>query len=213
MNPYYCFRSISLSELNKDVSEVITFTTGGNVTGRMAYFRGPYKVVFDFMRNGEEVKQVVYLTATKCNLGGWRQWFVCPSCGRRCGKLYIAKSFGCQKCYKILYASQSDWRNDGYLVKAQNIRRKLGGSVNMMEPFPDRPKGMHHKTYRKLHAQHYKAEQAHYRIMLAWCQARKAKYRKQQLDLINQLTPETASNNVGGNYFATDDLTPEKIIK
>jgi hypothetical protein len=37
----------------------------------------------------------------------------------------------------------------------------LGGSANMMEPFPEKPKGMHHDTYMRLWWEHNEAEWEH----------------------------------------------------
>ena len=45
--------------------------------------------------------------------------------------------------------------------RAQKIRMRLGGSVNMMEPFPERPKGMHLDTYIRLFWEHHEAEMEH----------------------------------------------------
>jgi hypothetical protein len=42
--------------------------------------------------------------------------------------------------------------------RAQKIRTRLGDSANMMEPFPEKPKGMHHDTYMKLLWEHHEAE-------------------------------------------------------
>ena len=44
------------------------------------------------------------------------------------------------------------------LQRAQDIRQRLGGSANMMEPFPEKPKGMHWKTYERLFWKHHEAE-------------------------------------------------------
>jgi hypothetical protein len=44
------------------------------------------------------------------------------------------------------------------LRRAQKIRQRLGGSANMMEPVPERPKGMHHDTYSRLFWEHHEAE-------------------------------------------------------
>ena len=40
--------------------------------------------------------------------------------------------------------------NQRGLYRAQKIRRRLGGSVSMFEDFPDKPKGMHWRTYDRL---------------------------------------------------------------
>ena len=36
-------------------------------------------------------------------------------------------------------------------MKAQNIREKLGGSRNLLAPFPFKPVGMHSKRFEKLY--------------------------------------------------------------
>jgi hypothetical protein len=47
------------------------------------------------------------------------------------------------------------------LRRAQKIRQRLGGSANMMEPFPDKPKGIHHDIYTRLFLEHHEAEMEH----------------------------------------------------
>ena len=44
------------------------------------------------------------------------------------------------------------------LRRAQKIRERLGGSASMMEPFPEKPKGMHLKTYMRMCWEHHEAE-------------------------------------------------------
>jgi hypothetical protein len=53
----------------------------------------------------------------------------------------------CRHCYGLAYESQQEPRHQRGLGKAQKIRMQLGGSQNMFEPFPDKPKGMHWRTY------------------------------------------------------------------
>jgi hypothetical protein len=52
--------------------------------------------------------------------------------------------------------------------KAQEIRERLGGCANMMESFPEKPKGMHWRTYERLWRKHHKAEMAHLIGMREW---------------------------------------------
>ncbi len=43
---------------------------------------------------------------------------------------------------------------------ARAIGRRLGGSINLLEPFPERPKGMHRETYARWRRKGLNAEQA-----------------------------------------------------
>lgn len=111
--------------------------------------------------DAEKVRYTVPLTWTSCNYGGRRPWFVCPGrgCGRRVGKLYLGgKYFLCRHCYDLVYESQREDRAYRLMRKAQKIRRKLGGSASLAEPFPDKPKWMHWETYDELRWEAHKAE-------------------------------------------------------
>jgi len=103
----------------------------------------------------------VGLEWTPCNFGGERPWFVCPGvrCGRRVAILYgPGKYFLCRHCYDLRYESQREDKKDRALRRAQKITQRLGGSANMTEPFPEKPKGMHHDTYMRLCWKHHEAE-------------------------------------------------------
>jgi len=50
------------------------------------------------------------------------------------------------------------------MIRARTIRRKLGGSDNLFEPFPLKPKGMHWASYERLEI---KADRAFERAMIA----------------------------------------------
>ena len=109
----------------------------------------------------EEVREPVPLSWTACNFGGERPWFICPGagCGRRVAVLYgPGRYFLCRHCYDLVYGSQREDKTQRALRRAQKIRKRLEGSANMMEPFPDKPKGMHWKTYERLWWEHHEAD-------------------------------------------------------
>ena len=58
----------------------------------------------------------------------------------------------------LRYESQREAKKYRALRWAQKIRTRLGGSANMMDPFPEKPKGMHHDTYMRLFWKHHEAE-------------------------------------------------------
>jgi hypothetical protein len=113
-------------------------------------------------RNIEQPTQIVWMP---CGFGGARPSFVCPgvvngiACGRRVAKLYGAGTyFLCRRCYRLAYASQREDRYDRASRRANNIRMRLGGEPGTAASFPDRPKGMHHKTYERLQSAVFNAE-------------------------------------------------------
>jgi hypothetical protein len=102
----------------------------------------------------------VFLDETVCHYGGNRHWFLCPAqgCSRRVGVIYGGSIFACRHCHKLAYESQREAAYSRALTRAQAIREKLGGSVNMAEPFPSRPKGMHYRTYWRLCRRYQEAQ-------------------------------------------------------
>jgi len=129
---------------------------------------------YRYRRSGEEwedVREPVPLQWTPCNFGGEKSWFICPGagCGRRVAVLYKPnRYFLCRHCYDLAYQSQRDNKVYRALHRAQDIRRRLGGSANMMEPFPKKPKGMHWSTYDPLWWEHHEAEMEQLVGMREW---------------------------------------------
>jgi len=54
------------------------------------------------------------------------------------------------------------------LHRAQKIRERLGGSTNMIDTFPEKPKGMHCRTYERLWREHHEAEMEQLIGMSVW---------------------------------------------
>jgi hypothetical protein len=93
----------------------------------------------------EDVKETVPLTWTACNFGGERPWSICPGagCGQRVAIIYgPGKYFLCRHCYDLAYQSQGGQQNvPGFTPSPEDQRERLGGSANMMEPFPAEAQG------------------------------------------------------------------------
>lgn len=122
----------------------------------------------------EDVRYAVLLDWTACNFGGERPWFLCPgvengrACYRRVAKLYLKHGlFLCRHCHGLTYEARNVGRKYADLRKCQKIRQRLGGSANMTETFPPRPKGMHFKTYLRLWHEHDGAARKYNRLMVA----------------------------------------------
>ncbi len=131
------------------------WSRGGQPTGNIQVQAQVDRVVLHYRaRHGGEdwrsVEQPVELSYTACHLGGRRVWLRCPRCGRRVAKLFLAGTFGCRRCVRLPYASQSEGVHDRAARRADKIRRRLGGRPGGEEPFPPRPRWMRHRTYERL---------------------------------------------------------------
>jgi hypothetical protein len=96
---------------------------------------------------------------TPCHFGGMRPWLLCPECGRRCAKLYRPwgrSGLGCRRCLGLTYQTQQVHRFDRLRIAQERLRRRLGGTGEPREHFPDKPPRMHWRTY--LRAQERYAE-------------------------------------------------------
>jgi hypothetical protein len=150
--------SWSWSRLGQKTASIGGLVEGGDRAGRVVLlFRNRSGPGVEW----EDVRQSVTLEWTPCSFGGQRPWFACPraGCGRRVAVLYgLGKWFLCRHCYDLSYESQREDKTLRALRRALKIRQRLGGSANMMEHFPEKPKGMHHETYMRLFGKHHEAE-------------------------------------------------------
>jgi hypothetical protein len=100
----------------------------------------------------------VDLVSTAMHFGGRREWFKCPSCGRRARILY-GPDFACRSCQRLNYPSTRQCARDRAITRAVLLRRRLGGDGSLLEPFPRRPRGMKRKTWLRLFVRASRDEQ------------------------------------------------------
>jgi hypothetical protein len=146
----------------------LSWSQGDEPTGSITFRVEQDQIVLNYRRSPhggewEDVEEVVRFERTACNYGGYRMWFLCPNCWKRVAVLYGAsKYFLCRHCYDLTYAIQQESRSGRLMEKARKIQQRLGGNGDMSNFFPDKPKGMHWKTYQKLRDESEQAEN------LAW---------------------------------------------
>ena len=134
----------------------MSWECNGNDTGSVNYRIETDCMILNYRhrpRGGqwESVEQHISFDQTTCNYGGYRLWFKCPLCSRRVAILYgMGKYFYCRHCYGLTYTSQLESRADRHMRKARKIRKRLGASMNLMEPILFKPKNMHQRTSDRL---------------------------------------------------------------
>lgn len=82
---------------------------------------------------------------TSCYYGGSRRWFVCPSCGRRVGVLYMGAGVACRQCWRMTYPCQQDRGERGWALYYR-LLDKMGGIDG------GKPLRMRWTTYERLRA-------------------------------------------------------------
>jgi hypothetical protein len=117
------------------------------------------RLIYTIAETGEPMNYAIRLQTTVPHHGGLRWWFTCAlivngeRCERRVQKLYLpprGRHYGCRHCYQLSYESRNQNTTLRAIAKVQKIRRRLGGSASLLELFPEKPRCMWWRTYRKL---------------------------------------------------------------
>ena len=103
--------------------------------------------------------QKIRVSWTRCHFGGLRPWLHCL-CGRRVAKLFKGMGgYFCRPCVgNPIYASQGKSTKGRRHFEACKLRLRLGGVASIAAPFPERPRGMHKRTYARLRTRIEKLE-------------------------------------------------------
>lgn len=104
----------------------------------------------------------IVTTWTRTNFGGSRQWFLCPSCDRRCAIIYQLGNgplWCCRICGGGHYLSEHKSPKNRAVHKAFKVRKRLGQKEGgIIAQFPPKPKGMHATTYNRIRENAVQAE-------------------------------------------------------
>jgi hypothetical protein len=110
--------------------------------------RGGGHVAIVYGVDGETRSEAVPVTASSCNFGGFRWWWLCPGCGRRCAILYHEyERFECRTCCGLTYTSSQSTEWVRRTRKTERVRKRLG--IVHGERLR-KPKGMHWTTFERL---------------------------------------------------------------
>lgn len=143
----------------------------------------PEKLALIYQLSGADgrprlMKAIIKISYTKCNFGGERPWFNCPACTKRIAKIYFGGNyFFCRHCYNLTYRTCqiSGNRNDQAIDRLLKIIKKFEcDPVSPMETIgwvPDKPTGMHWRTYRRLKMEYFRAQREWHESFLGGCRA------------------------------------------
>ena len=92
--------------------------------------------------------------------GGARPWLLCPSCGRRCGVMYLHGSFACRTCHRLVYPSTREQADSRLASRLQRIMARLEASWRDDPRFVAKPRGMRWATFERLSREAQATEQA-----------------------------------------------------
>ncbi len=96
------------------------------------------------------------LVWSDCRYGSQRPYFRCTGhkCSNMVEHLYShGEGFKCRFCLNLAYPCQNESKGDRAARRANKVRIKLNGNEGILMPVPDKPKGMHWRTYSRLREQ------------------------------------------------------------
>lgn len=144
----------------------LNWSRGGEPNGSISYYYNDdtLRLSYRYRKRGGEwkpIEQEVPIDHTACHYGGERPWFRCPSCSRRVALIYMADSlFLCRHCYKLPYESQQQGWRDRLITQKHKLGERVFEHYEYGEGY-GKKKGMHWKTYERLHKRYQAKESAY----------------------------------------------------
>lgn len=118
----------------------------------------------NYSYRGKSYSYRIQLTKTIPHYGGYRYWWLCPSCGARVAVLFCAGTYVCRPCLNAPYGSQLQQPVDRLFSRLNAIRARLEWQRGIANPQGGRPRYMHHSTYERLINEYEQLEQKLIRI-------------------------------------------------
>jgi hypothetical protein len=108
------------------------------------------KSTFQTTGSSRHVRQTIAFATTKPRFGGTRWWFVCPSTGKRVGRLHLppgATEFLSRRAHGLTYACQTEDFDARAVRRSRKLMARLGADAGPSWPPPLKPKRMRWATY------------------------------------------------------------------
>ena len=99
---------------------------------------------------GKSYSYRIKLSKTIPHYGGYRYWWLCPSCSQRVTVLFCAGVYVCRHCLNAPYGSQLQQPIDRLFSRLNVIRARLEWPRGIANPQGGRPRYMHTSTYDRL---------------------------------------------------------------
>ena len=160
---------ISLAPIIGGIWLLVLMATEGDI----GYTNYSDHLMLDYRHRGtgsewQPVKQRIDYDRTSCNYGGHRLWFFCPRCNKRVAVLYCEDAlFYCRRCYDIPYTTQYQGRMDSLIDKKHALGKRIFEHYEYGEGW-GKKKGMHLKTFNRLHARYEALEQRWFQIVVRY---------------------------------------------
>lgn len=174
------YHAVDLAYLNRNKllqighTGTLSWSRGGERMGWIGYsverdgLRLDYKTRSWGENEWQSVNELTPFTFTQTQFGGERCWLQCLACGMRCRIIYGGDHFRCRKCHNLKYETQYEQPWARAFTKIQKVRLQLGGTANMSEIFPPKPKSMHWKTYWQLKEQDEHYQDVSGSLIMGW---------------------------------------------